>query len=240
MTQLAFYAYCIATLFALLWALKVVKAVSPVLPWVLHPSDECVQESTNSTLLVAHLYILDHFIQSLFHYLFYYDYWYNQPHDGRRPVNSRAQQDLINLAVSRGEIIDPATQTSQGIEDLRAALAGEIWESESKFASWTIVVGFFFKVSGKTFRLDLSAHAEAQLYCALVLYSYAAHLRSSTYHALPMTAKPKTTQSALPQAPALRAEVENFSAPETSATRPDRSRRTVDYVENEEDFHWEE
>lgn len=37
-----------------------------------------------------------------------------------------------------------------------------------------------------------------QVYFILVLYSYAAHLRSSTYHALPLTSRAKASQIAHP------------------------------------------
>lgn len=104
------------------------------------------QESSTPSTTVAHLYTLDHLLQTLFHYLFYLDYWYNIPHDGRRNANSQAQQDLINLAASRNEIIDPATQETAGMDELRKALAGEIWRTEKVFAGWTLVVGFFVKV----------------------------------------------------------------------------------------------
>jgi hypothetical protein len=105
------------------------------------------QEAANPTTRVAHLYTLDHLVQSVFHYLFYYTYWFITPHDGRRTANSQAQQDLINLAASRGEIIDPATQETPGMDELRKALAGDIWKAEKVFAGWTLIAGFFLKVS---------------------------------------------------------------------------------------------
>lgn len=37
-----------------------------------------------------------------------------------------------------------------------------------------------------------------QAYFVMILYSYAAHLRSSTYHALPLTSRSKATQIAHP------------------------------------------
>lgn len=95
---------------------------------------------------MAHLYTLDHLVQSFFHYVFYLSYWYAVPHDGRRTANSQAQQDLINLAASRKEIIDPATQETAGMDELRKALAGEIWRTEKVFAGWTLIFGFLLKV----------------------------------------------------------------------------------------------
>ena len=146
---------------------------------------------------MAHLYTLDHFLLTAFHYLFYRHYWYVQPHDGRRITNSQAQQDLINLAVSRGEIEDPTLNDAEGMDELRAALAGEIWQTERVQAVWTLVASWALKV-----------------YFILVLYSYAAHLRSSTYHALPLTTRAKATIIAHPTTEQdLEAELEHEELP---------------------------
>ncbi|WVN88124.1 uncharacterized protein L203_103325 [Cryptococcus depauperatus CBS 7841] len=160
--QLLFYAYSIATMFAFLWALKVVKS-----------------ETAAPTILVSHLYALDHIILSLFHYIFYRHYWYTVPHDGRRTINSQAQQDLIDLAVSRGEV--QGKIDGEGAEELRKTLAGKIWQGEKGFAVWVLILGWALKV-----------------YFILVLYSYAAHLGSMTYHTLPLTSRGKATKLAHP------------------------------------------
>ncbi|ORY32539.1 Inositolphosphorylceramide synthase subunit Kei1-domain-containing protein [Naematelia encephala] len=162
--QFVFYAYSVGTLFAFLWALRTVKS-----------------ESANPTLLVAHLYTLDHLIQSVFHYIFFHRYWYELAHDGQRSTNSRAQQDIIDLAISRGEVLAPSGEDADGMDELRAALAGEIWRREKVYAVWVIIFGFFLKV-----------------YFILIIYSYAAHLRSSTYHTLPLTERAKATTIAHP------------------------------------------
>ncbi|KAL7421769.1 hypothetical protein Q5752_003540 [Cryptotrichosporon argae] len=180
--QLLFYGYSIATLFAFQWALRVVKS-----------------ESTSQSLLVAHLYTLDHAVQSLAHYLFFRHYWYAVPHDGRRVSNSQAQQDLIDLALSRGEIAQAETGGAGGVamDELRAALAGEIWRQEKGYAVATLLFGWLIK-----------------LYFIFVLYSYAAHLRTSTYHALPTTSRSKATRLAHPDS------VVEFAA-EAEPLRPD-------------------
>ncbi|KAK8864234.1 hypothetical protein IAR55_001480 [Kwoniella newhampshirensis] len=162
--QLLFYAYSTGTLFAFLWGLRVVKA-----------------ETASPTLLLSHLYALDHLIVSVFHYIFFETYWYSVPHDGRRTINSQAQQDLIDLALSRGEIRQPTADQTEALDELRVALAGDIWEAEKGFAVWTLVAGWLLKI-----------------YFILILYSYAAHLASSTYHTLPLTARGKATQIAHP------------------------------------------
>lgn len=127
--QLLFYAYSVGTLFAFLWALNVVKS-----------------EAANPTLLVAHLYTLDHLVQFVFHYLFYRHYWFAIPHDGRRAANSQAQQDLVDLALQRGEIADSWTEAGEGYDDVRAAQAGDIWRKERVFAIWVLLGGFILKV----------------------------------------------------------------------------------------------
>ncbi|WWC89510.1 uncharacterized protein L201_004434 [Kwoniella dendrophila CBS 6074] len=164
--QLLFYAYSTATLFAFLWGLKVVKS-----------------ESAKSTLFLSHLYSLDHLVLTIFHYLFYLNYWYNIPHDGKRISNSQAQQDLINLALSRNEITQPSNSgtSTEALDELRSALAGEIWEREKVFAGWTLIIGWLLKI-----------------YFIILLYSYAAHLKSSTYHTLPLTFRGKATIIAHP------------------------------------------
>jgi hypothetical protein len=86
-------------------------------------------------------------IQFLFHYAFFNNYWYHIPHDGKRYLNSQAQRDIIDLAVQLGQIVDPATETGEGMDELRAALAGEIWRREQVYAVWALIFGFFLKVS---------------------------------------------------------------------------------------------
>ncbi|WVR07211.1 hypothetical protein IAU60_004252 [Kwoniella sp. DSM 27419] len=227
-TQYFYYAYSTATLFAFLWGLRVVKS-----------------ESAAPSLLLSHLYVLDHLIATLFHYAFYRHYWYVVPHDGRQSVKSAAQQDIIDLAVSRGEIPRPSASDS-GVDELRAALAGEIWDAEKGFALWTLVVGFLLKA-----------------YFITILYSYAAHLSSQTYHTLPLTFRGKATTAAHPPT-AMDHELEIQQAEAAAADRSgDRSRqsdgghsddtnidargkpkakgkgRMVEGVQEEEDFSWD-
>ncbi|KAI9639607.1 Inositolphosphorylceramide synthase subunit Kei1-domain-containing protein [Dioszegia hungarica] len=175
--QYLFYAYSIGTLFAFLWALNIVKS-----------------EKAKPALLVAHLYTLDHLILSIAHYGFYIHYWFVVAHDGRRIINSSAQQALIDLAVSRGETTDPTSGGGAGAgggDYERKRLAEGIWASERVVALWILAVGWLVKI-----------------YFILSLYSYAAHLRSSTYHALPLTSRSKASRIAHPTSQAdLEAEV---------------------------------
>ncbi|EKD05338.1 hypothetical protein A1Q2_00362 [Trichosporon asahii var. asahii CBS 8904] len=137
-----------ATLWAFLWALSVIKL-----------------EVAKKSLFVAHLYVIDHAIAWVFHYIFYYAYWYTLKHDGTRVLNSQAQKDIFELALSREE-----TEPLDAGRDKQAQLAHEIWNKEKGYALGVIAVGFLLKV-----------------YFIFLMYSYAAHLRSGTYHQLPLT-----------------------------------------------------
>lgn len=79
-------------------------------------------------------------IQSVFHYLFYYNYWYVQAHDGKRTINSQAQTDIVDLATSRHEV------TPMEDDELRTQLALQIWNHEKGYALGLIVFGFLLKV----------------------------------------------------------------------------------------------
>ncbi|CAK9786177.1 DUF1753-domain-containing protein [Cutaneotrichosporon oleaginosum] len=151
--QITFYAYSVISLLGLQWGLKQVKA-----------------ESSQKVLLVAHLYVLDHVIQQVFHYLFFYNYWYIQKHEGQRDLNSQAQKDIFNLAVSRNEVSASDANPSEADAQLRAGQAMQIWNHEKGYALGVIMLGFLFKI-----------------YACMALYSYAAHLRQNTYHSLPLT-----------------------------------------------------
>lgn len=229
--QLLYYAYSVGTLFAFLWGLRVVKSVRPLLyDGAAKANNE--QESSAPTLLLSHLYSLDHIIVSLFHYIFYLHYWYTVPHDGRRTINSQAQQDLINLALSRGEITEPTGESGQSSDELRMALAGEIWERERGFAVWTLLAGWILKI-----------------YFILVLYSYAAHLASSTYHTLPLTFRGKATKLAHPDpgqegsSPRIPGEseddIELRRAEQAARDGPSKKGKGKRTEEDDEDLSWE-
>lgn len=229
--QLLYYAYSVGTLFAFLWGLRVVKSVRALLyDGAAKANNE--QESSGPTLLLSHLHSLDHIIVSLFHYIFYLHYWYTVPHDGRRTINSQAQQDLINLALSRGEITEPTGESGQSADELRTALAGEIWERERGFAVWTLLAGWILKI-----------------YFILVLYSYAAHLASSTYHTLPLTFRGKATKLAHPDpgqegsSPRIPGEseddIELRRAEQAARDGPSKKGKGKRTEEDDEDLSWE-
>lgn len=90
-------------------------------------------------LKLSHLYLVDHVVQTLFTVGFARHYWYEVPHDGRRVVNSQAQEDLIRLAVSRGEVSDK-------MPDNIAEIAKGLWEKEEGFARIVLVLAWLIKV----------------------------------------------------------------------------------------------
>lgn len=186
--QFLYYAYSFATLWAFLWALSVIKL-----------------EVAKKSLFVAHLYVIDHAIAWVFHYIFYYAYWYTLKHDGTRVLNSQAQKDIFELALSRSE-----TEPLDAGRDKQDQLAHEIWNKEKGYALGVIAVGFLLKVGRASAATRLPAWrprtptfrttetnsfgdtlpqspANAQVYFIFLMYSYAAHLRSGTYHQLPLT-----------------------------------------------------
>lgn len=135
--QFLYYAYSFATLWAFLWALSVIKL-----------------EVAKKSLFVAHLYVIDHAIAWVFHYIFYYSYWYVLKHDGARILNSQAQKDIFDLALDRGE-----TQPLEEGRDQQAQLAHDIWNKEKGYALGVIAVGFLLKVSASERGAKLRAMA---------------------------------------------------------------------------------
>lgn len=100
------------------------------------------QEVAKRSLHVAHLYVIDHAIAWIFHYIFFYQYWYVLKHDGTRSLNSQAQKDIYDLALSRGETIP-----LEDAQERQAQLAHGVWTNEKGYALGVIAVGFLLKVS---------------------------------------------------------------------------------------------
>lgn len=99
-----------------------------------------LQESSSKTLKLAHLYALDHIIQTIYTLKFARHYWYENPHDGERIINSQAQRDLIDLAISRGEV------SRDRPEDI-AEIAYGLWQREKGFAAFVLFLAWCVKVS---------------------------------------------------------------------------------------------
>ncbi|KZV92367.1 DUF1753-domain-containing protein, partial [Exidia glandulosa HHB12029] len=117
-------------------------------------------EDPKRTLYFAHIFLLDHLLSTTWTVFFGVLWWVYTPHDGKRQANSKAQQDLAKLA----NVSMPLT------DEEREIAAMQIWNKEKGFAMTLIIVGWL-----------------AKIFFALLIYSYAVHLRRGTYRSLPLT-----------------------------------------------------
>ncbi|KAJ1018146.1 hypothetical protein NDA16_005012 [Ustilago loliicola] len=158
-SQVALYVYSIATIVLFLWGLKGI-------------SDEDAQH----VLTYAHLFTLDHMISTFWTLLFTFNWWYFTPHDGQPTTNQSSHQTgLMHLI----ETIESQYRTPEQMAKLhhdqltpeqRKISAQRIWKEEKDFSAAVLTLGWLVKI-----------------YFALVLYSYALHLRHGTYRTLPLS-----------------------------------------------------
>ncbi|OBZ73883.1 Inositol phoshorylceramide synthase regulatory subunit kei1 [Grifola frondosa] len=146
------------------------------------------QEDPKHTLYFAHLFFADHILSTAWLVFFAVLWWFYTPHDGRRQANSDAQKDVMNSG--------SGNQNMTELERTEAAML--LWNAEKNVATAVIVIGWL-----------------AKIYFAVLLYSYAIHLRKGSYRSLPRSRSftPNgvangTTYSALPDEEEL--EVEDF------------------------------
>ncbi|KAF5316039.1 hypothetical protein D9619_006357 [Psilocybe cf. subviscida] len=118
-------------------------------------------EDPKKTYYFAHLFFADHIFSTAWTVFFAIGWWLWTPHDGRRQTNSAAQEDIKNLGNSSAPVLTDAQRTQAAIE---------IWNHEKGFAAAVIVVSWLFKI-----------------YFALLIYSYATHLRKGSYRSLPLS-----------------------------------------------------
>lgn len=157
--QVALYLYSIATIVVFLWGLKGI-------------SDEDAQHA----LTYAHLFTLDHMISTFWTLLFTFNWFYFTPHDGQpTTTQSSHQTGLMDLI----ETIEAQYRTPEEMQKLhhdqltpgqRKMSAERIWKEEKDFSAAVLTLGWLVKI-----------------YFALVLYSYALHLRHGTYRTLPLS-----------------------------------------------------
>lgn len=245
--QLSFYIYSTASLAVLVWGIRAVSSVRAqilIKTWNRSITFASIQESSSKVLKLCHLYVIDHIIQTVYTLGFARHYWYEVPHDGRRVANSKAQEDLIRLAVLRGEVSDK-------MPDNIAEIARGLWEKEEGFAMMVLFASWLIKVSSYRLSSRIGAHRGsriAQLYFILVLYSYAAHLRSNTYHALPLSSSSSNPnrQSAKDQYASTAPAVPTHPAYEGSLDPRETGKRLAVLKETEEEvahaeaeFHWD-
>jgi len=140
--QLSMYIYSVLALVALAWGLRAVK-----------------EEDPKQTLYFAHLFFADHVLSTAWTVFFAVVWWVYTPHDGRRTVNSAAQEEM-----AKGGNGGSHNMT----EKERVEAAHMIWDQEKGTAAGIIIISWLVKI-----------------YFALLIYSYAMHLRKGSYHSLP-------------------------------------------------------
>ncbi|CEH16821.1 Protein of unknown function DUF1753, Golgi [Ceraceosorus bombacis] len=127
-------------------------------------------ENACKTLRFAHLFLADHLVSS-FWTLHFAMHWYTlQPHDGSKPQLAPHQAGLMDLI----EKIENSYEIPGSIKhhvplagQERVDAAQQVWKEERSFSAAVLAAGWVLKV-----------------YFALILYSYALHLRHGTYHSL--------------------------------------------------------
>ncbi|KAF9453609.1 DUF1753-domain-containing protein [Macrolepiota fuliginosa MF-IS2] len=117
-------------------------------------------EDPKHTLYFAHLFAADHVLSTAWTVFFAIDLWVWTPHDGRRQANSAAQEEMMKTA----------NITVHLTEEERKIAAMAIWNHEKGTAAVVIAFSWLFK-----------------LYFALLIYSYATHLRKGSYRSLPLS-----------------------------------------------------
>ncbi|CAK5279732.1 unnamed protein product [Mycena citricolor] len=118
------------------------------------------QEDPRQTLYYAHLFCGDHILSTLWTAFFAMQWWWYIPHDGARQANSQAQADLIAIANLTEAVLTDGERTQA---------AQLIWNQEKGTSAVVILLAWL-----------------AKIYLAILIYSYALHLRQGTYHSLVM------------------------------------------------------
>ncbi|TFL01899.1 DUF1753-domain-containing protein [Pterulicium gracile] len=149
-------------------SLYVYSAVALIaLAWGLRAVKE---EDPKQTLYFAHLYFADHIFSTSWTVFFALGWWVYKPHDGKLHVNSPAQEHLYDVYIG-----NHTTYT----DEQRAQAAADIWNQEKSMAASVIILSWLTKI-----------------YFALLLYSYAIHLRQGSYRLLPHSRPSNDPQSA--------------------------------------------
>ncbi|EIN09653.1 DUF1753-domain-containing protein [Punctularia strigosozonata HHB-11173 SS5] len=127
-----------------------------VLAWGLRAVTE---EDAKRSLYFAHMFFADHVLSTMWTVFFAVTYWVYTPHDGRRQASSAAQEEIMNGGMNnRPPMSDVERETA----------ARMIWNQEKGSAAALITIGWLSK-----------------FYFALLIYSYAMHLRRGSYRSLP-------------------------------------------------------
>lgn len=134
-----------------------------------------LQEDPLHTLYFAYLFFLDHVLSTIWTLFFAVAWWIYTPHDGRRQANSPAQE-----AIREGAGVNHTLTDAQ-----LAAAADILWHEEKGTAAMVIVLSWAAKVCWHFFLVGFVVTTNvSQIYFALLLYSYATHLRKGTYNSI--------------------------------------------------------
>jgi len=155
LAQVTMYIYSVLGLLLFVWGLRAVAA-----------------ENQKDVFYFAHAFVCDHVLSSLWLAYFSVNYWVYTEHNGERAINSKAQKQLIDVAL---DILDIPELTP----DERHRIAQDLWNTEKGHAAAVIAIGWLLKI-----------------YFALIVYSYALHLRRGTYRALTRSEYGRLPQSA--------------------------------------------
>ncbi|KAF7794272.1 hypothetical protein EIP86_005405 [Pleurotus ostreatoroseus] len=123
------------------------------------------QEDARHTLYFAHAFLVDHILSTAWTIFFAVVWWVYTPHDGRQEIASAAQKEIMEAGGGGRNMTS----------DARSEAAMALWKREKGMATTVIVLGWL-----------------AKIYFALLIYSYAVHLRKGSYRSLPHS-RPITT-----------------------------------------------
>ncbi|KIK61638.1 hypothetical protein GYMLUDRAFT_96488 [Collybiopsis luxurians FD-317 M1] len=115
------------------------------------------EENPKNTLYFAHFFFADHIFSTAWTVFFAVVWWFQTPHDGRTNANSPAQLQIIAASPDIHHLTD----------EERAVAAGKIWNHEKGTALAVIIISWL-----------------AKIYLAILIYSYATHLRKGSYRSL--------------------------------------------------------
>ncbi|KAH9453645.1 hypothetical protein MJO28_013013 [Puccinia striiformis f. sp. tritici] len=146
LTQISMYLYNILTIGLVIYGLQATG-----------------EENPRRTFVYANSLLLDHLISTLYLVYFGIEWYYKNPHDGRREAHGDAQKNMMNPNAPR---LSP---------ELRKEAAQAIWKEERGFASAILGLVWLTK-----------------LYFIFVVYSFALHLRRGSYTTLPLSRPPST------------------------------------------------
>ncbi|KAL0067247.1 hypothetical protein AAF712_005817 [Marasmius tenuissimus] len=166
-SQLSLYIYSVVALVALVWGVQAVK-----------------EEDPKKTLYFAHLFFADHIFSTSWTVYFAVLWWFHNPHDGQHTANSPAQI----------EIIEGTVHSNIPMSDKeRAAASLKLWNQEKGTAAAFIIISWLIKVATSVPFHTTSFPNVFKIYLALLIYSYASHLRKGTYRSLLRSRAPAST-----------------------------------------------